>query len=74
MSEKRLYEYNNIQELFVAGGGEVWRRLDLKKVLGIVAVISGAAILILSIPSWIWMMALGGFLLWFGWTMFTTNR
>ncbi|MCR4430117.1 MAG: hypothetical protein NUV45_03755 [Tepidanaerobacteraceae bacterium] len=52
----------------------MWRRLDYKKILGLVALISGAAILILSIPSWIWMMALGGFLLWFGWNLFSTNR
>ncbi|WP_422445935.1 hypothetical protein [Thermoanaerobacterium sp. DL9XJH110] len=49
-------------------------RIDFKKILGIVAAISGAAVLILNLPSWIWMMALGGFLIWFGWLLYTTNR
>lgn len=51
----------------------MWRRLDFKKVIGVVAGISGAAILIMSIPSWIWMMLLGGALLWFGWNLFANN-
>ncbi|WP_170240244.1 hypothetical protein [Thermosediminibacter litoriperuensis] len=49
-------------------------RFNTKKVLGIVATITGAAILITRLPSWIWMMALGGFLIWFGWMLFTESR
>ncbi|HHW02929.1 MAG TPA: hypothetical protein GXX35_08975 [Thermoanaerobacterales bacterium] len=52
----------------------MWRRMDFKKIMAIVAAVSGVAILILSLPSWIWMMVLGGFLIWFGWMLFTTNR
>ncbi|MDD4569550.1 MAG: hypothetical protein PHE70_05440 [Tepidanaerobacteraceae bacterium] len=51
----------------------MWGHLNIKKILGIGAAISGVAVLIISLPSWIWMLATGGFLIWFGWILFTTN-
>ena len=51
----------------------MWGHLNIKKVLGIGAAITGIAVLIVSLPSWIWMLATGGFLIWFGWMLYTTK-
>ena len=58
----------------LAGGDQVWGHLNFRKVLGIGAAISGVAILIISLPSWIWMLATGGFMIWFGWILVVNNR
>jgi len=41
-------------------------RFNIKKVLGIAAAFTGSVVLITHLPSWIWMMAVGGFLIWSG--------
>jgi len=46
----------------------------LRKIFGGIAVITGAALLITSMPSWIWMMITGGLFIWFGYILFFTNR
>lgn len=51
-----------------------WDRLKTKGLLGIGAAVAGAAILIISLPSWIWMFAMGGFLIWFGLSMLSVYR
>jgi len=45
----------------------------MKRILGIGAVITGIAVLIVSLPSWIWMLATGGLLIWFGWMLYFTK-
>jgi len=49
----------------------VWGHFNIRKLLGIGAAISGVAVLIMGLPSWIWMFATGGFLIWFGWILVT---
>jgi len=51
----------------------VLKHLNIKQILGIGAAITGVAVLIVGLPSWIWMLATGGFLIWFGWMLFTTK-
>jgi len=47
---------------------------NVKKLLGIAAAISGLAILITALPSWVWMLAVGGFLIWSGLMLFINAR
>ncbi|MGI6484968.1 MAG: hypothetical protein GX759_00815 [Thermoanaerobacterales bacterium] len=51
----------------------MWNRLNIKNILGATAIITGGAIIIINIPNWIWMFAIGGFLVWFGVTLFSTH-
>lgn len=50
------------------------RYINIRKLLGIIATISGIGVLITSMPSWIWMMASGAFLVWFGWILYNTSH
>ncbi len=51
----------------------MWGYCDIKKILGLVAAIAGIVILIVSLPPWLWMLAMGGFLIWFGWILCNTK-
>lgn len=55
------------------GWGKVGH-LNTRKILGIASAVSGLAVLIITLPSWVWMLAMGGFLIWSGWMLFINNR
>jgi len=56
------------------GGGLILGRFNVKQLLGIAAAVSGLAVIIMNLPSWVWMLALGGFLIWWGWMLYINNR
>ncbi|WP_188092860.1 hypothetical protein [Caldanaerovirga acetigignens] len=49
------------------------QRINVKKILGIIAAFTGSVILITRLPYWIWMLAVGVFLIWFGLLMYQQN-
>ncbi|MGB3978620.1 MAG: hypothetical protein WBI02_09595 [Tepidanaerobacteraceae bacterium] len=51
----------------------MWKRLNIKQILGIAATITGIAVLIVGLPSWMWFLAAGASLIWCGWMLFTTK-
>jgi len=74
VSETLYAEYNKITGIFASGGGgKVWKRLNIKQILGIAATIAGIAVLIVGLPSWMWFLAAGASLIWCGWMLFTTK-